>query len=646
MHPRTENRKPEAKALRWLAPSFPAGAMIFLAGFFVYVWLRIEPALEYQAFGPYVLLRRSFFDPFLKRPGGLADYLGAFLAQLNLLNWLGALVFTALGALSFLTVCFCLERLSGQPRQTASLLPLFLLLLVRNRYGSPALAISAGFVLATTASVGYLGLCPRRHWACVIVSGLGTILLFYVAGVWSSAMFAVLAALFAIVRWKSWTSALCPVAAAVAGPVAAIWFWGIQPTALWNPWGENVEWGLTAALFLIVPLVASGLAFGGQNHGKAKPWEDKIMGGQNHASPEPPGKSDSVEKSKPFAQKIPWLQKAGFRRACALGLILAGCLFVWMRFNQQRKLLAEIDYYSNEHDYSHAVSAGKELTEISPAAEVRLHRALYHLGRLGDDLFEIPNWPGEAPLRGLDSGLEALRVQSRTLLELGLVNDAEHLGHEALEMDGVRPDILRTLARVNVLKNRPRAARIFLNVLGQIPFHQAEAKAALAALDSDARLSTDTSLALIRSRMPTTDLPHAGLPEEALLQHLLTANPHNKMAFEYLMTDYLLTLNLGKAVDSLWRLDSLGYAGIPRNYEEALLLYERLKGVKISLKGRQVRPETIERFQQFTEALKEKLYETPQGRLALQKDFGDTYWFYFYTARSRMASGSTKGGKT
>ena len=213
-------------------------------------------------------------------------------------------------------------------------------------------------------------------------------------------------------------------------------------------------------------------------------------------------------------------------------------------------------------------------------------------------------------------------------------------------MEGDRPDILWILARINVLKNRPKAARIFLNVLSQIPFQGTRAKAMLAQIESDPLLNGDPATARIRCRMATNDLPHAGLPLDALLESLLKADPQNRMAFEYLMAHYLLTLDLEKAVDRLSELDSLGYQGIPRDYEQALLLWERRQRVEISLKGQRVRAETLDRFRRFTEALKERLYETAQGRAFLEKEFGDTYWFYYYTSGNRAGSNPSNGGKT
>jgi hypothetical protein len=215
-------------------------------------------------------------------------------------------------------------------------------------------------------------------------------------------------------------------------------------------------------------------------------------------------------------------------------------------------------------------------------------------------------------------------------LELGQVNEAEHLAHEALEIEGNRPDLLRLLAQINILKDRPQAARVFLNLLAQAPFQGAWAGGCLRDLENDPRLPDDQALALIRSRMVTTDLPHDQMPAESLFQQLLQSNPRNQMAFDYLLAQYLVTRDLDRLIKQLGRLDDFGYSAIPRHLEEAVLLYQRLNGVPVDLHGRQIRPEAVQRFGQFIEALN-RARKNPNDRPALARNFRDTFWFYFYT---------------
>ena len=68
-------------------------------------------------------------------------------------------------------------------------------------------------------------------------------------------------------------------------------------------------------------------------------------------------------------------------------------------------------------------------------------------------------------------------------LELGLVNEAEHQAHEALEVLGPLPVVLRRLAEINCLKGRPEVARVFLNALARDVIWRPYALRAVAELD-------------------------------------------------------------------------------------------------------------------------------------------------------------------
>src|SRR4051812_45564640 len=106
-------RKPGSKTLSSarLNHGLIGGALLLF--FFLYVWLRIEPAVEYQHSGPVFLLTSSFLSSFLKYPGGALGYAAVLLSQCDYYSWLGALVYTLLAGLLFLSARHWLGRLSS-----------------------------------------------------------------------------------------------------------------------------------------------------------------------------------------------------------------------------------------------------------------------------------------------------------------------------------------------------------------------------------------------------------------------------------------------------------------------------------------------------------------------------------------------------
>jgi len=248
----------------------------------------------------------------------------------------------------------------------------------------------------------------------------------------------------------------------------------------------------------------------------------------------------------------------------------------------------------------------------------------------------LPTPEGNAPLDAL----------SDILLELGQVNQAEHMAHEALEILGERPSILQRLVLINILKGRIQAARTFLGLLDKTLLYRDWAEDYRHALETDSLSSIDKELAQIRSLMFRADHP-GYLAPEVLLQLLLEENGQNRMAFEYLMAHYLLTGQLDKIVENVGRLNDFPnrfpYPTIPQHYEEAILFYMMKNRTPqgempaLPLHGREIRSHTLRRFGDFNNLLAAHRDDMAVARKELGKAHGNTYWFYFVFRDSHPA---------
>jgi hypothetical protein len=607
----------------WL--TFPVGVIVLLVGAFLYVWLRVEPRLEYHSYGPYFYRQRVFMESFLGLPGGLANYAGVFLAQFNCQNWLGALVFVLSACVIFLAAFSCLARVSGRAPGFAALVPVFVLLLLRNHYGCPVAVMSVGLFLALAASVAHSLLPRHRPWLATAASGMGSGLLFYLAGLWPALVFGVLCCLFMGIQVRNWPSALSCLVLVLAGPLVAVGAGNVEIARLVNPLPEVVGWVLAAAFYASVPVGGAVLAL------LPSPAAGALV--------KPPSVLQERAGAAPWLGC--WLQAAGSGSAVAILAFLLGWAAIWLTFDRRQKLLTKIDYHASHGQYEEVLSAASQVKVLNHPAKARLLLALYHTGRLAESLFSFHDMVEEAPSERTGEGF---RAQSQTLFELGFINDAEHAAHEALELEGDRPDLLRLLARINLLKDRPQAAEVFLNVLSLIPFQGQPANEAWPTSDLRMPASDFVFLTGLRARMATTDVLHDSLPEARLLNVLLAANPTNRMAFEYLMAYHLLDLELKEVVEHLRLLDNFNYARIPTPYEEALLLFRQTAGARVELNGRTIRPETAERFRQFREAVRQSRGRAAGGE-AIAASFGGTYWYYYYATRGRELAAGGRGSE-
>jgi hypothetical protein len=368
-------------------------------------------------------------------------------------------------------------------------------------------------------------------------------------------------------------------------------------------WGSGLTFGLVAAAFVYVPgwLLARTL------------WLRRPVAGETHAR-HPDPRADPIQDSTPWR----WV----------LGLCAAAALLTLTR-DTSRHAAARVEYCSALRDWPGVLEAARSLETWSASSRLHVLRALAHTERLPEDLFAFPLRRGDEVLPSYSAGLEMARALGQTLFELGQVNLAEHMAHEALELEGPRPDTLRLLADVNFVKNRPDAARVFLNRLRLIPFHRAAAERELRAAANDPGRADRADLNIVRTRLVRTDEPDPWLPPEILLRQLLESNRTNRMALDYLLAHRLVREELPALVDDLTHRNVLRGPDLPRPCEEALLaLRESNPAAAEALRVVPFRPATAERYRQFREVAARFPGPSNSARAALAGGFGDTFWFY------------------
>jgi len=605
-----------------LQPASSAVVAVCAVLFFLYSWLRVEPCLRYHHSAPVFLLAPSFFHRFVGYPGGLLEYAAAFLAQLDCASWLGALVWTGLGGLILLATHHLLRRTTGVCSPLVLLGPMFLLLWLHGRYDLPATSLATGLLAALGLGLAYAAQPWDRPWLRLAVCWAFAASLFYLAGLYPCLLLVAICVLFELrARGRRWLGLGCLLSCLMA-PLGQVCLADAYRPLLPKPPGQGWTLAAVAALYLFYPLAAGVLAWHGKRAASA-PSPGRVSA--------PAGARDGGARSE---------RAGGQGRIIWAGALVVGWALIWLTFDGEHKRAIQISYYTEQRQWHKALAPGASIHRANAETAINLVRVLYHAGRLSEDLFSFPVATGFELLPGLSSGLECCRAQAETLFELGQVNLAEHFAHEALETEGERPQTLMLLARINVLKQRPQVARIFLSVLRQIPFQRARADTALRRLEAGREGPADLELAQIRPRLVTTDQPSHALPAEPLLRQLLLASPKNQMAFEYLMAHFLLTRQPDKLLAELGRVDDFGYSNLPRHYEEALLLCEQKQASPpVNVPGRGIRAETRRRFIQLLESLRRLDPKTPEGHQTLWRDFGNTYWFY-HLSRSAAASQS------
>jgi hypothetical protein len=242
-------------------------------------------------------------------------------------------------------------------------------------------------------------------------------------------------------------------------------------------------------------------------------------------------------------------------------------------------------------------------------------------------MFAYPQHPDALLLTGEDRVLVYWH-KFDTQLDLGLINMAQKNLTECMEVYGEHPLILKRLALINMVKGNIGAAKIYLGALAKTLFDGDWARDYLTRLQSDPNLTTDQNIQQLRSVSLKKDHPTVFLVNENMFLTLLSENSKNRMAFEYLMSWYLLTKQLDKLVGNIGRLKELGYSAIPRHYEEAIFIYAYARKEAVFLHGYDAGAETQRQIEGFSRVFNNYGKNKQAAINELVKDYGGSYLFY------------------
>lgn len=592
--------------------------MFFGLGF-AYLWLWVKPALIASCGTvtdfPVFYKGWPFFFQTVRTPGGFVQYVSAFASQMFYFSWAGAVVIT----LHAWALCACigyLLRKAGLPgARLLRFVPAIFMLVAYARYSYHLPLFLGAFASAACASL-YAQSAGRARSSLGVFLGLFGIL--YLAGAAASLPFAALCAAYEL-RDRRWRRAgLYAIAAALLPYVLGVLVFRISldnaymellPVS-WRVLGWPTRQTMIAAvyvayLFPIAGVLAAGL------------WDLAK------------GRLSTGFLTRRFAKPVV---------SCALGtgsLFLLGGAAVWLSTDVGQKALLEVHSYACRRQWPQVLVAAYRGPAEAHAVNA-IHRALYHQGRLGRDLFLYAQQPEALLVTGDDHVVQYWHAFD-TLIDLGLMNQAEKNLTECLETFGEQPPILERLATVNLVKGRTEAARIYLGALRKTLFHHRWASEQAARLDADPSLSSDAEIQRLRVGYFRPGSPAEFYDRETLLTALIgprtEQSGRNRMAFEYLIAWHLLKGNLGRIAQQVGRLSEFGYTEIPPLWQEAILIYAYGTGKTDVLQGLAIHPEIERRFKNFSAVVNRHGVDKAAAIPELARDYRGSFFFYYFCMR-------------
>jgi len=577
----------------------------------------------------------AFLERFLARPGGLSEYLGARYCQYYYCPNLGAFVITAVALLVYLGSDWLIRLGGGGSSRGLRFVPPLLLLIVYNQY-TFQLASCLALVVVLMATVVYVLVANRvdRALARAAVFAVLCVAVYYAAG-GMYVLLAVLCALSELLANRRYVLGGLYLVAAAGVPLLGKYWFDVSVAAAYLHSSGLYGFGefLPGAYSTEAPLNGERLS------------ETAWSASYRLSSPRQLaallclyGSFIAILVVVVFRRTLGRLGTAIRFRSGRVGqvcfssrlrpvwamvtLSVAGVSVAWLTLDRDAQTVLQANYCARMETWPEFLEVIDRypVREYPASVMVDVNRALFETGQLGSRMFSYRQSP-EALFR-LGSRAASLKGGCEMLFRLGRINEAEHAALEVLEMDGERPETLRLLADVYIVKRRSDVARVFLSVLTRDVVQGPWAEDRLQRLDSDPLLSSDPRIRDARLVMPLTDMVTES--KEELLLALLARNRKNRMAFEYLMAYYLLTRQPDKVALHIDLLNdfgpqAFGYPTVPEHYAEALLLYLHNVNLPLdkppNLRGRIIRRETLERVRQVIQVA----YECRNDKEAMGK---------------------------
>ena len=611
-------------------------SLLFFVLYYLYLWMVVDLRLIYHGGGtilnfPVFYLAWGFFQKFLSHPGGLVEYISAFLAQFFHIGCAGALITTVQAWLLWQCSGSILMAASGRRVRWVCFIPAIGLLSLYAQYiyqfdTAMGLLTALGFVCL------YMGTTSKRRPMDLPVFLVLSIILYAIAG-GVYLLFVVVCGIYELLFRRRPALALsfllaAPIVAYIGGAVV----FNVSTNDVFECFmPQSYRYSISIlvmvyALYLLLPLTLVGLRIAEllrRNRG--------TLHGSAAGTVLPEATEESGQSS--LGRFIAWSAGKAAAMFAPLLAILAGVLVACFCHDARIKTIIAVDYYASNKMWREVLEASARYPS-DKFVNHSVNRALYHTGRLADDMFAYEQQPDALMLFAEPENPLAWWRVFDTYIDLGYMNMAEFKLGVCMETYGERPIILKRLALVNMVKGKTGAAMVYLGALSRTLFDAGWARGYLEKIERDPNLSTDKEVQRLRSMMPETDR-NMELVDENLLLDLLDKNRQNRMACEYLTAFYLLTNQVDKFVGMLDRLDDFDYGRIPKAYEEAILFYSYTRKTKVELHGREISRESRERFENFV-----KVFIGPYGankRNAfneLARDYGDSYLFYSVYGRS------------
>lgn len=579
---------------------------IFLLLFFYQLFVY-QPFLLYSQFQPAFYFDSHFIQSYLIYPGGVGELLSLFIFQFFVNNVVASILFSLiLFAIFVLVRAIFYKQFKTHAPSFFVFLPLLALMVFYNAYNVP-LVFALKYMLVLLVIYFYSFQNTWFRTACLLLMPL----LYFIFGGWFTLMLvAHITAIHIISKWR--LSTLVPLLFigmyVLSAYLSARFFFYIllkEAFIYVLPFKLTHEpiYFATTFLFYVTSFSVPILLI---------LWRVVEIG---------LAKFETEKKS-----SILW--------PSIFGVITILIFAVAMMFSDQpdQKRKNFINHLAENAQWNEVLAESKKMREYNRMVEFQTNRAMYFTGCLLDSLFEIDHPVG---VNGLFvdriMGSQVALHASDLYYDLGHINAAQVMAYEFQTKYRYDPRVLKRLALTNAINGHYSKAEKFIMLLKKSPMHRAWAVGHSSLLNEQAISNLDYIL-IKRQQQPKEDFfIHSQSPYLDMLA-LLRSDENNKMAYEYLMSYYLLECRLGNIAKSIDGLKTLNYPDVPRHVEEAAIMYQT--GAQRT--GRELiteipfRRDRVQEFAKFNEVMVKNTTNDQRKAQLVKQGLTHTFWFYLF----------------
>lgn len=589
------------------------------------VWLitaqYFKPFLHYYFHQTGFLTSYEFLKSYLVNPGGISDYLAEFISQFFLYNTLGSFLIVAIASIQGFIARDLVERLVGKTKLNYSVFAVILIIgvFVFCDFHYPYY-VSIRLLFAFLFTWIFWFLNNRFSKISIYLWPLLGILLFYLASGAALFVFTLSTAFILIKTQKLKTriifipsfiifSAILPYAAYKlifqSGLENLYRISMVKPPEMLS---YTTFYQLVIYYSLLPMVLLSSVVY------ELIPKKDQNL--KNRKS--------KIQPKPAFYKQLPFALAAQIIFCGALGYLI-----YISSFEPLKKKLLYIEYYAETEQWEEILKVAETIDNYDFRVNYQINRAYEHLGKLPDQLFNYPQLLGSAGLFFDTSSLNGSFTMpiSDLYFDLGLMSESLHWAFEGQTLLPNSPRILKRIVMANLVNRKYDLAQKFLKVLDQNMLYHAW-------VDKYEKYVSDTTLAandpvIAEKRRFNPHKSVVNLNPADNLKLLLETNKNNRMAYDYLLTLYILDSHLNEFIEHLQEYSYYKIKTLPESWAEALAIYIlKTRAIPPFVNSETISKSCMDRFMTFNNIMKQFQNNKDAAKVTLKKDFEGTYWYY------------------